>query len=241
MCFVTVVIPVFRDVDILTQVLRGTRFGSAEVIVVFTSEDYGAVGRVRDEFPRIRWAEAPRGRARQMNAGAAIASGKWLLFLHADTRLPTEWREALMAADRESGAVHGCFRFSLDVRSAAARAIEAGVRARVRLLALPYGDQALFVRRDVFESLGGYADLPIMEDVDFVRRLNRRGRLFRWPVPVVTSARRWVRDGWGRRTLRHLTLISLYFAGIPPRRLIRLDSARAGPEHPEYSDHRMFL
>jgi rSAM/selenodomain-associated transferase 2 len=242
MCFVSVVIPVFRDADNLTQVLRGSNFGGdAEVIVAFTSEDGGALARVRDEFPGIRWAEAPRGRARQMNAGAAIARGKWLLFLHADTGLPTSWRDVVIAADREPGAVHGCFRFSLDVRSVAARALEAGVRARVRLLALPYGDQALFVRRDVFESLGGYSDLPIMEDVDLVRRLNRRGRLFRSAVPVVTSARRWERDGWSRRTLRHLALICLYFAGVPPHRLIRLDSARAEPEHPEYSDHRMFL
>jgi rSAM/selenodomain-associated transferase 2 len=241
MCFVSVIIPVFRDADVLAHVLRGTDFGDADVIVAFTSEDREVLGRVRYEFPRIRWAEAPRGRARQMNAGAVIARGKWLLFLHADTRLSTAWRDELMAADRESGAVHGCFRFSLDVTSTMARAIEAGVRARVRLFSLPYGDQALFVRRDVFESLGGYADLPIMEDVDLVRRLNLRGRLFRSAVPVVTSARRWERDGWIRRTLRHLTLISLYLAGIPPSRLIRLDSARGGPEHPEYSDHRMFL
>jgi rSAM/selenodomain-associated transferase 2 len=243
MRFVSVVIPVFRDRDALARVLRGGRLGETQVqvIVAFTRQDREELAQLRAEFPGVSWMEAPRGRARQMNAGAAIACGKWLLFLHADTQLPAAWGEAMIAADRDPATVHGCFRFSLDSPSLMARAIESGVSVRVRVLALPYGDQALFVRRDVFESLGGYADLPIMEDVDLVRRLNRRGRLYRSAAPVLTSARRWERDGWIRRTLRHLTLISLYFVGIPPSQLIRLDSTRARPEHPEYSDPRMFL
>jgi len=116
--------------------------------------------------------------------------------------------------------------FALDSTALAARVIELGVWMRVRVLALPYGDQGLFVRREAFEALHGYADLPIMEDVDLVRRLRARGRLFRSPLPVVTSARRWERDGWIRRTVRHLVLIVLYFCGVAPSRLMRLDRAR---------------
>ena len=97
----------------------------------------------------------------------------------------------------------------------------------------------MFVRRDVFEALGGYADLPIMEDVDLVRRLRAHGRLFRSPLPAVTSARRWERDGWIRRTARHLALITLYFCGVPPTRLIRLDPARRA--HPVPPGGRMSL
>jgi GT2 family glycosyltransferase len=84
----------------------------------------------------------------------------------------------------------------------------------------------LFVRREAFEALHGYADLPIMEDVDLVRRLRARGRLFRSPLRVVTSARRWERDGWISRTVRHLVLIVMYFCGVTPKRLMRLDRAR---------------
>ena len=87
-------------------------------------------------------------------------------------------------------------------------------------------DQALFVRRDVFVAIGGYADIPIMEDVDLVRRLRAKGRLLRSPLPAVTSARRWEEDGWGRRTARHLALIVRYLAGTPPERLVRLDPGR---------------
>ena len=90
----------------------------------------------------------------------------------------------------------------------------------MRLFGLPYGDQALFVRREVFAELGGYSDLPIMEDVDLVRRLRARGRLFRASERAVTSARRWEEDGWVKRTARHLGLILWYFAGIHPERLV---------------------
>ena len=113
------------------------------------------------------------------------------------------------------------------------------MRVRVALFGLPYGDQALFVRRDAFEALRGYADLPIMEDVDLVRRLRRRGRLFRSARPAITSARRWERDGWVSRTCRHLALILLYFCGVPPARLIRLDPARRA--HPVPPAGRMSL
>ncbi len=117
--------------------------------------------------------------------------------------------------------------------------IEWGVRVRVALFGLPYGDQGIFVRRDAFEALGGYAELPIMEDVDLVRRLRRTGRLFRSALAATTSARRWERDGWLRRSARHLAMILLYFCGVAPARLIGLDPARR--THPEPPGRRMYL
>jgi hypothetical protein len=128
---------------------------------------------------------------------------------------------------------------ALDSTSLCARIIEVGVQLRVALLGLPYGDQALFVRRPRFEAVGGFAEIPIMEDVDFVRRMHREGALFRSPLPVLTSARRWERDGWISRTVRHLVLITLYFCGVPPAQLIRLDRARQRP--PESSGQRLSL
>jgi len=235
---VSVIVPVFDDAEALRRVVDAPNWAGAELIVATAAGD-ASVAPVRSQRPDVIWTESDRGRARQMNAGAAVAHGRWLLFLHADTRLPPDWPTAIDAAERDPRIAAGCFRFTLDSPSPAARLIERGVRLRVDWLSLPYGDQALFVRSDIFRAIGGYAELPIMEDVDLVRRLRARGRLFRSPLPAMTSARRWERDGWLRRTARHLALISLYFAGIPPDRLIWLDRARA--THPGPPARRMYL
>jgi uncharacterized protein len=216
---VTIVIPVYRDTDVLARTLDATTFGDAEVVVAAADGDLSLSG-LRASRPDLVWVTAPRGRARQMNAGAALAHGDWLLFLHADTRLPREWWRVVERANRDPRVSHGCFRFALDSPALAARVIEIGVRLRVRMFALPYGDQALFVRRDAFRRLGGYTDVPIMEDVDLVRRLRVTGRMHVASEEAVTSARRWEEDGWARRTARHLSLIGRYFAGVHPERLV---------------------
>jgi rSAM/selenodomain-associated transferase 2 len=236
---VSVIIPVYRDAEALASTLASTDLSAAEVIVSASIDDE-SLHALRLARPDLRWIDAPRGRARQMNAGAAAAHGEWIVFLHADTQLPQRWRRAIATA-HESGDRYaiGCFRFALDSRSPFARLIEAGVRLRVWLFRLPYGDQALFMRRELFDHLGGYADLPIMEDVDLVRRARRCGRLFRSRLCATTSARRWERDGWIRRTARHLALIALYFCGVRPDRLVRLDPARRA--HPKRHGGRISL
>ena len=235
---VSIVLPVYRDAEALARTLAATDFTGADLIVVSTPDD-DSLTTLHLARPDIVWVDAPRGRARQMNAGAAVARGDWLVFLHADTRLSSRWLEAIDAARADPRVVAGCFRFALDSASPMARLVEIGVRARVALFGLPYGDQAIFVRHDVFEALGGYADLPIMEDVDLVRRLRARGRLFRSPLAAVTSARRWERDGWIRRSAIHLGLILLYFCGVAPSRLVRLDPARYA--HPVPPGRRISL
>jgi len=216
---VSVVIPVYRDTDTLARTLASTDFGDAEVIVVSTAADADSLAPLSASRADIRWVQAPRGRALQMNAGAAVANGSWLLFLHADTQLPRDWQSAIAGAARRPDAVFGCFRFALDSPQPMARAIELCVRLRVALFDLPYGDQAIFVRRDAFEAAGGYTAVPIMEDVDLVRRLRATGRLWRASNVAVTSARRWERLGWVRVTVQHLKLIVLYFLGVAPERL----------------------
>jgi rSAM/selenodomain-associated transferase 2 len=216
---VSVVIPVYRDTDVLARTLSTCDLRGVEVVVSSTESDAEAIAPLRAAHPSVCWVTAPRGRAKQMNAGAAACSGRWLLFLHADTRLSGNWRDVVADADSDPAVSIGCFRFQLDSPSRCARVIEWGVRARVAVFDLPYGDQALFVRRDLFEDERGFAELPIMEDVDLVRRFVRRGRLYCAAAPAVTSARKWEQDGWIRRTAKHLRLITLYFLGVTPERL----------------------
>jgi len=234
---ISVVIPVFRDEAALARTIDSTDFNGCELIVASTPDDRGPLALLRARRPDILWLETRRGRGHQMNAGADVARGDWIVFLHADTLLTPRWRDAVEAADRDPLAALGCFRFKLESPLLAARAIEAGVRARVRLLALPYGDQALFIRRRLFQALGGYADIPLMEDVDLVRRLRSHGTLFRSRLPALTSARKWEQDGWIRRTARNLTILARYFAGTSPERLHHLynnDHAHQTPgRHPQ--------
>lgn len=161
------------------------------------------------------------GRGLQLHAAAGAARGDWLLFLHADTLLERGWREAVdrHAANRPHQAAF--FRFRLDTQDGRARLLEAAVALRVRLLTLPYGDQGLFIPRGLYEEVGGYRPLPLMEDIDIVRRVGRK-RLAALPVEAVTSAERWQRDGWLRRSSRNLLYLLLYRAGIAPARLARL-------------------
>jgi rSAM/selenodomain-associated transferase 2 len=167
--------------------------------------------------------EAPRGRGSQLAAGANAASGDWLLFLHADCRLEAGWEGAVrgfvMAPGAEGRA--GYFTLALDDDAPAARRLERLVAWRCRALALPYGDQGLLISRALYDAAGGYAQIPLMEDVDLGRRLGR-GRLKPIGATITASATRYRRAGYWRRPLRNLCCLSLYFLGMRPARIARL-------------------
>ncbi len=222
---VSVIIPVLHDSDELAALL-GTwpqkPSPQVQLIVVSGAPPDDALSALMRGRPDVDWLESAPGRGRQMNVGAATARGRWLLFLHADTRLPPGWMDVIGAADGDPRLVGGSFRLRLDSPARAARLIEWGVRLRVRWLQLPYGDQAIFVRREIFDALGGYRALPLMEDVDFVRRLRRAGRLLHSDLPVQVSARRWRQHGWIRTSALNLAILGLYAIGVPPTLLARL-------------------
>jgi rSAM/selenodomain-associated transferase 2 len=153
-----------------------------------------------------------RGRGPQLAAGAAGARGDWLLFLHGDTVLEAGWRTCAERHLAVAGDRPACFRFRLADDAWQARLIEAGVAARVRLLGLPYGDQGLLVSRRLYEQAGGYRPLPLMEDVDLVRRLPRAVPL---ASAAITSAAKWRRDGWLRRSARNLLCLAAWRVGLP--------------------------
>ena len=216
---VSVIVPVLADDEALTALLGQIPPDSGVDLIVVDAGRSSAVAAATAGRTDVRLIHAPRGRARQMNAGAGAARGEWLLFLHADSRLPEGWLPVL--EERCGGAVGGWFGFALDDAAWQARWIERGVAWRVRLFRLPYGDQGIFVRRGAFEALGGYQEIPIMEDVDFVRRLRAAGPVVELPLALTTSARRWRQDGWLGRSVRNICLVTLYFAGVPPSRLAR--------------------
>jgi rSAM/selenodomain-associated transferase 2 len=188
-----------------------------EVIVV----DGGSTDRTVDivEDAGAQLMRKSGGRGYQLTVGAMRAKQPWLLFLHADTMLEAGWeREASAFMERTDAkpdrASAGVFRFALDDVGAKPRLLERLVAARCALLRLPYGDQGLLIQRQLYEEVGAFRPLPLMEDVDFVRRLGRR-RMTLLSARAVTSADRYRRDGYLRRSVRNLMCLTLYFAGVP--------------------------
>ncbi|WP_414541303.1 TIGR04283 family arsenosugar biosynthesis glycosyltransferase [Nostoc sp. CCY0012] len=159
------------------------------------------------------------GRANQMNAGAMAASGDILLFLHADTRLPPGFEQMICTALKQPGIVAGAFTLRIDAPHLALRWVEWGVNVRSRFCQMPYGDQAIFLTKAVFQEIGQFPDLPIMEDFELIRRLKLTGKIAIIQVPVVTSARRWLRKGVFHTTLLNQIVIIAYFLGVSPERL----------------------
>lgn len=167
-----------------------------------------------------RIVRAERGRGRQLAAGCATARAPWLLALHADTRLAREWAPVAARHMPERPDRAGWFRFKLDDPAPVARAWEAGVALRSRVLARPYGDQGLLISRRLYDAVGGYPPWSLMEDVEIVRRLGR-GRLSPLAADAVTSADRYRRDGYLWRSLRNWALVARWRLGADPERLAR--------------------
>ena len=212
----SVVIPTLNGAATLGACLESVR-DADEIVVVDGGSTDGSAALARSSG--VRLVRSARGRGVQLAAGAAAAEGDWLLFLHADTLLAPGWREAAGEHMGRRPARAACFRFRLDSAERRARLVEAGVALRVRMLGMPYGDQGLLVSRRLYDAVGGFRPLPLMEDVDLVRRI---GRIERLGVDAVTSAERWRQGGWLRRSARNLLCLTLYRLGMSAERVARL-------------------
>ena len=213
----TIVIPTLNAGASLGTCLAAIK-GVEDVLVVDggSSDDSWGIA----ERAGVRIMTGPRGRGSQLRAGAGASRGDWLLFLHADTCLEAGWRKAVGAHVATAPDRAGYFHLRLDDKAWQARVIERGVASRVRLLGLPYGDQGLLISRRLYEEVGGFQPLALMEDVDLVRRIGRH-RLRRLDSTALTSAVRWRRDGWIRRSGRNLACLALYNLGVAPTRIAR--------------------
>jgi rSAM/selenodomain-associated transferase 2 len=229
----SIIIPVLHEAGHLERLLPDlvARVPSVEIIVVDAGSDEDTV-KVMARFQRVRHLQAPRGRARQMNAGAAAATGSILLFLHADTRPPAGFDRAIIEALADPRIVGGRFDVRFDNPALAFRLIAALMNARSRRSGIFTGDQAIFVRRTAFDALGGYPDLPLMEDVELSRRLKRLGRLACLRLRVTTAARKWEQEGVARTIVLMWTLRFLYFCGVAPDRLHRWYYPALAPPDP---------
>jgi rSAM/selenodomain-associated transferase 2 len=218
----SIVVPTLNAERTLARTLDSlaTRPG-IEVIVADGGSQDRTVELARARGARVIACE--KGRGTQLAAGADAATGEWLLFLHGDTELALGWSAAVgrFIADPKNLHRAAVFRFRLDDAAPAARRLEALVAWRCRVLALPYGDQGLIISRAFYDSLGGYPTVPLMEDIDLVRRIGR-SRLTLLDATATSSAARYRRGGYIRRPLRNVLCLALYFAGLPPRWIARL-------------------
>lgn len=217
----SVVVPVLHDTAAVARLLAEPRESDDEWIIVNGDANDRSLAALSARHRDVHWITAAPGRGGQIAAGVAAAGGRWVLVLHADTRLGAGWRREVTRAAAAASYEWGCFELRLDTAAWQARLIERMVRLRVWLFRLPYGDQAMFFRRTTLERLGGVPVVPVMEDVMLARRFGRRGPPYRSRVRAITSPRRWERDGWWRRTGRNWWLMAQYFWGVPPARLVR--------------------
>ncbi len=218
----SIIIPVLNEERAIAATLADLRRVEACEIIVVDGGSTDRTAEIVGASAAHLVVDAPRGRGAQMNAGARRASGDVLLFLHADTRLPASASRDIRQCMADSRCVGGRFDIRLDSARPLLRLVGRMISLRSRLTRVATGDQALFARRAVFERLGGFPEMPLMEDVAFSRALKRTGRIACLRSRVVSSARRWEKQGPIRTILLMWALKLLYLAGVPAGRLKRL-------------------
>jgi rSAM/selenodomain-associated transferase 2 len=217
----SVIVPMLNEERAIGATLDAIQHGSAEAEIIVV--DGGSSDRsVEIAYARgVQILGAGRGRARQMNAGAAAAHGDVLVFVHADTIVPATFASDIACALADSRVAGGRFDIELDDSSLPSRVLGNLISLRSRLMRSATGDQAIFVRCNTFVALGGFMEIDLCEDVDFARRLKRSGRVACLRSRVVTSARRWSQSGMLRTVLKMWLIKSLFLAGVSPARLQR--------------------
>ena len=217
---ISVIIPTLNEANAIEATISNLKkYRQTEIIIVDGGSQDRTVAIAKSMGVRVMTSEASK--AIQMNTGAAEAIGDVLLFLHADTRLPQNFENCVLAALNRDEICAGAFSLGIDSNAGSLRLIEHVANWRSRFFQMPYGDQALFVSRNLFHEIGGYPDYPIMEDFELVRRLKRKGKIAILPESVQTSPRRWLNYGISKTWLLNQFIVVAYYLGISPQRLSR--------------------
>ena len=219
---ISVIIPVYNEEKRINQVIENLCSGDfnekIEIIVTDGNPKGNTIKAIQNN--RIIKKICPKGRGTQMNRGAQIAKGQVLLFLHADTSLPSGGLEMVWKSCKKKEIVGGAFDLTIDSPEKIFRIIEKISSMRSRITKIPYGDQAIFIKRESYLRIGGFKDIPIMEDVDLMMRIKNKGmKIIFIPSPVLTSPRRWEKEGVIHATLRNWIILILYLSGHSPFRL----------------------
>ncbi len=222
---ISIIIPVLNEsaaIGPAIERLVADQFQGTTQVIVVDGDRSGSTIKTLAGTEGVVLMTASPGRARQMNAGAQRASGRVVCFLHCDTVLPANAISTMVNTMDDLRVDAGAFDLAIDAPGLLFRIIEKTASFRSRLTRIPYGDQAIFMRRQYFSDLGGFADIPIMEDVDLMQRIKKQeGRVRIINMPVSTSARRWEKEGRLYTTLRNWTLRIFYACGVSPHRLAR--------------------
>lgn len=216
---ISIIIPVLNEVNTIKQTLASLKNASSVEIIVVDGGSKDETIAVAKSLG-VQVISSDLGRATQMNMGAKVATGDILLFLHADTRIAPNF-DILIRQALAGDFIAGAFELKIDANLPGIRLIEKMVNLRSHLFSLPYGDQAIFISSKVFHQIGGFPNLPIMEDFVFIRQLKKLGKINIIPQPVITSGRRWQKLGVIKTTLINQLIIIGYFLGVSPDQLAR--------------------
>lgn len=215
---ISIIIPTLNEAENIKNAIASTQPSTnIEIIVV----DGGSVDDTVEvaQSLSVKVISSSPGRAGQMNAGAAAASGEILLFLHADSRLPTGFDVMIRTTLQQPRIVAGAFDLRIDASLWGLRLVEWGVKWRSHFWQMPYGDQGIFLTKEIFQEVGNFPELPIMEDFELIRRLKSLGNIALISAPVVTSARRWLQKGVFSTTFLNQIVIIAYLLGVSPQRI----------------------
>lgn len=214
----SVIIPVLNEEKTIAQTLEHLQKTAVEIIIVDGGSTDNTVEIVQNMGIKTILSPEP-GRSNQMNTGAKYAIGKVLLFLHADTQLPHNYLQYIEESLEKPNTIAGAFLLKIESQNPLLRIVEKGVNARSRLLQMPYGDQGIFLKKETFETIGGFPDIPLMEDFQLMLTLKKQGKIRLAKAPVITSARRWEKLGVIKTTLINQKVILGYFLGVSPEKL----------------------
>lgn len=221
---ISVIIPTLNEEDRIGDLIKSLRAlnNSLEIIISDGQSRDNTVNIAKSLNTVVVVNNSLVGRGAQMDSGAKVATGDVLIFLHSDTTLPHNWENLVSTALQQDNAVGGAFTLKTDGHGFKYRVLEKVVKLRNSLLKLTYGDQAIFIKQNVFNKIGGFRSLHLMEDIDCVKRLRAVGEFILLPEQAVTSARRWEKKGFFKTTTRNIIYICLYFIGIKPETIYRL-------------------